>query len=160
GLLGPGATRVLVLTTFDLDEYLDPALRAGASGFLVKTVGHEQLLGGVRAVAAGQRVLAPSTTTRLVDRYLRTDGTVPDPSATRQVAGLTDRERTILALVARGLTNTDIARHLVISEHTVKTHLGAILHKTASRDRSQAIVLAYDAGLVRPGEFDREHRRR
>ncbi|MFE0255428.1 response regulator [Streptomyces sp. NPDC059010] len=149
-------TRVLILTTFDLDEYAYAGLRAGASGFLVKDAQPEELLSGIRAVATGDAVVAPSLTRRLLDAYVHhlptqnpTDGPEPTPLDTR-LTTLTDRELEILTVIGRGWTNTEIAARLHLAESTVKTHVGRILAKTASRDRIQAVILAYDAGLVRP----------
>jgi DNA-binding NarL/FixJ family response regulator len=151
GLLGQGGVRVLMLTTFDLDEYVEPALRLGAGGFLLKTMSYEQLFAGVRAVADGGSVLAPEPARRLVGRYLSEQRARVDPRGVRRVADLTAREREVLHLVARGRSNVEIAGQLFISEHTVKTHFGNLLLKTGSRDRAELIVLAYDAGLVAPG---------
>ncbi|NUP16967.1 MAG: response regulator transcription factor [Streptomyces sp.] len=149
-------TRVLILTTFDLDEYAYAGLRAGASGFLVKDAQPEELLSGIRAVATGDAVVAPSLTRRLLDAYVHhlpaqnpTDSPEPTPLDTR-LTTLTDRELEILTVIGRGWTNTEIAARLHLAESTVKTHVGRILAKTASRDRIQAVILAYDAGLVRP----------
>lgn len=149
-LLGAERTKAIVLTTFDLDDYVEAALRAGASGFLVKTVSFEQLLASVRAVAAGDGALAPGATRRLLDRYLKMRPGVSNPKADRRAERLTPREREVLELVARGHSNSEVATRLVLSHHTVKTHLGAILAKTGCRDRAEAIVLAYDSGLVAP----------
>lgn len=147
----PGrAPRVLVLTTFDQDDHLYDAARAGATGFLLKTAPPEQLVAAVRAAAAGETLLAPSITRRLLDEFTRRPppGTVVPPA----VATLTDREREVLVLVARGLSNTEVARELVVSEGTVKSHLNRLLAKLGVRDRVQAVVLAYESGLVRPGD--------
>lgn len=149
-LLGAERTRAIVLTTFDLDEYVEAALRAGASGFLVKTVSFEQLLASVRAVAGGDSTLAPAATRRLISRYLDIRPGVSSPKAERQIERLTPRERDVLRLVGRGRSNTEVAEQLVLSHHTIKTHLGAILAKTGCRNRAEAIVLAYDSGLVAP----------
>jgi DNA-binding NarL/FixJ family response regulator len=142
--------RVLILTTFDLDEYAFAALKAGASGFMLKDVPPDELLGAIRAVHSGDAVVAPSTTRRLLDRF-----TPMLPSAAaeehKEVDRLTDREREVLLLVAQGLSNGEIARKLVLSEATVKTHVGRILTKLGLRDRVQAVVLAYETGLVRAG---------
>jgi DNA-binding NarL/FixJ family response regulator len=142
--------RVLILTTFDLDEYVLSALRAGASGFLLKDVPPEDLVDAIRVVAAGDALLAPSVTRRLLDRFA---STLPDPAATRPAAldTLTARELEVLGLVARGMSNAEIAEHLVVSETTVKTHVGRLLAKLDLRDRVQAVVLAYETGIVRPG---------
>ena len=141
--------RVLILTTFDLDEYAFAAIKAGASGFLLKDVPPAELLTAIRAVHSGDAVVAPSTTRRLLDRFapmLPAADAPPPPS----LAGLTEREREVLILIAQGLSNAEIASHLVLSEATVKTHVGRILMKLELRDRVQAVVLAYETGLVRP----------
>ncbi|WP_217245203.1 response regulator transcription factor [Streptomyces sp. AC602_WCS936] len=147
-----GRTRILILTTFDLDEYAYAGLRAGASGFLVKDAQPEELLSGIRAVATGDAVVAPSLTRRLLDAYVHhlpapteTTGS-PDP----RLATLTDRESEILRVLGLGWTNTEIAERLHLAESTVKTHVGRILAKTGSRDRVQAVILAYDTKLVKP----------
>ncbi|HYN93585.1 MAG TPA: response regulator transcription factor [Pilimelia sp.] len=142
--------RVLILTTFDLDEYVVGALRAGASGFLAKDVPAEDLVEAIRTVAAGEAVVAPRILRRLLDRFA---DSLPDPSATppRQLDSLTEREREVLVQVARGLSNAEIARALSVSETTIKTHVGHVLTKLGLRDRVQAVVLAYESGLVRPG---------
>ncbi|WOQ17494.1 response regulator transcription factor [Raineyella sp. W15-4] len=145
------AARVIVLTTFDLDEYVYAALGAGASGFLLKDAGPEELLAAIRAVHSGDAVVAPSATRRLLDRLRpqladNIDLRTPD----ERLAALTAREREVLGAVGRGLTNAEIADELFLSEATVKTHIGHILAKLALRDRVQMVVLAYDAGLVRP----------
>jgi DNA-binding NarL/FixJ family response regulator len=142
--------RVLILTTFDLDEYVLSALRAGASGFLLKDVPPEDLVDAIKVVAAGDALLAPSVTRRLLDRFA---SSLPDPAATRPAAldTLTARELEVLGLVARGMSNAEIAEHLVVSETTVKTHVGRLLFKLDLRDRVQAVVLAYETGIVRPG---------
>ena len=145
------AARVIVLTTFDLDEYVYAALGAGASGFLLKDAGPEELLAAIRAVHSGDAVVAPSATRRLLDRLRpqladNVDLRTPD----ERLAALTAREREVLGAVGRGLTNAEIADELFLSEATVKTHIGHILAKLALRDRVQMVVLAYDAGLVRP----------
>jgi DNA-binding NarL/FixJ family response regulator len=142
-------TRVLVLTTFDLDEYVYKALRAGASGFLLKDAGPRELLNAIRVVAAGDALIAPSITRRLIAEFAaRRDPNEP-PAA---VAPLTEREREILRLVARGLTNAEIAERLVISPLTTKTHVSRILRKLDCRDRAQLVTLAYESGLVTPGD--------
>ncbi|MCI3227054.1 response regulator transcription factor [Streptomyces sp. NP-1717] len=150
-------TRILILTTFDLDEYAYAGLRAGASGFLVKDALPEELLSGIRAVASGDAVVAPSLTRRLLDAYAHrlpaADGserteTPEDPHP--GVAPLTDREREILTVIGQGWTNAEIASRFHLAESTVKTHVGRILAKTGSRDRVQAVILAYEAKLVRP----------
>jgi len=140
--------RVLILTTYDADEYLYDAMRAGACGFLLKDVRREQLAGAVRTVAAGDALLHPALTRRLVERFV-----AGPPPAARPPAldGLTDREVDVLTLVGRGLSNAEIARDLFLGEATVKTHLGRVLAKLGLRDRVQAVVTAYETGLVRPG---------
>ncbi|MFK3734095.1 response regulator [Streptomyces sp. NPDC088090] len=148
-------TRVLIITTFDLDEYAYDGLRAGASGFLVKDAQPEELLAGVRAVAAGDAVVAPSLTRRLLDTYvhhLPAGPTAPAPVRRDdpRLASLTEREREILTVIGQGWTNTEIAERLHLAESTVKTHVGRILAKTGARDRVQAVILAYDAQLVKP----------
>ncbi|MGH3656562.1 MAG: LuxR C-terminal-related transcriptional regulator, partial [Micromonosporaceae bacterium] len=142
--------RVLILTTFDLDEYVVGALRAGASGFLAKDVPAEDLISAIHTVAAGDAVVAPRILRRLLDRFAEH---LPDLDATppRELDGLTQREREVLVLVARGLSNAEIAGQLKVSETTVKTHVGHLLTKLGLRDRVQAVVLAYESGLVRPG---------
>jgi DNA-binding NarL/FixJ family response regulator len=142
--------RVLILTTFDLDEYVFEALRAGASGFLLKDVQPAQLVDAVRVVAHGEALLAPTVTRRLLDRFARSLPGAPEPPAP-ELAELTDREREVLALLAEGLSNAELAERLFLSETTVKTHVSSILRKLGLRDRVQAVVLAYQAGLVRPG---------
>jgi DNA-binding NarL/FixJ family response regulator len=147
-ILGDGSTaRILILTTFDLDDYVVDALRAGASGFLLKDVRPAQLVEAIQVVAEGEALLAPTVTRRLLDRFAReaADERVP-PS----LGELTARELEILRLVARGLSNAEIAEQLVVGETTVKSHVSAILRKLRLRDRVQAVVAAYDAGLVRP----------
>ncbi|MDQ7908615.1 response regulator transcription factor [Phytohabitans sp. ZYX-F-186] len=142
--------RVLILTTFDLDEYVVGALRAGASGFLAKDVPAEDLVTAIRTVAAGEAVVAPRILKRLLDRFA---DHLPDPSSTppKALDSLTDREREVLVQVARGLSNAEIAGALSVSETTIKTHVGHVLTKLGLRDRVQAVVLAYETGLVRPG---------
>lgn len=148
-------TRVLIVTTFDLDEYAYTGLRAGASGFLIKDALPEELLSGIRAVAAGDAVVAPSLTRRLLDTYvhhLPSDATA-DPSAAapdERLGRLTEREREILTVIGQGWTNTEIAGRLHLAESTVKTHVSRILAKTGARDRVQAVILAYDTRLVNP----------
>jgi DNA-binding NarL/FixJ family response regulator len=143
------AVRVLVLTTFDLDEYVYQALRAGASGFLLKDTPPADLLAAIRVVAAGDALLAPSVTRRLIAEFARR----PEPSAVTPaaLAALTDREREVLALVARGLSNAEIAEALVVSGATAKTHVSRVLAKLGARDRAQLVMLAYETGLVTPG---------
>jgi DNA-binding NarL/FixJ family response regulator len=145
----PQAPRVLVLTTYDLDEYVFEALKAGASGFLLKDAPADQLVGGVRVVAAGDALLAPAITRRLIEEFARRP--TPPPDGPVELAELTAREREILTLIARGLNNSEIAGELVLGESTVKTHVGNILMKLGLRDRVQAVVLAYETGLIRPG---------
>ncbi|KAK1181531.1 response regulator transcription factor [Streptomyces sp. NBS 14/10] len=146
-----GRTRVLILTTFDLDEYAHAGLRAGASGFLVKDARPEELLAGIRAVASGDAVVAPTLTRRLLDRYAHH---LPTPDTTTgtdpRLAALTGREREVLTAIGRGWTNGEIAERLVVAESTVKTHVGRILAKIGARDRVQAVIFAYDTRLVRP----------
>ncbi|MGW2614913.1 response regulator [Streptomyces sp. NPDC001500] len=146
-----GRSRVLVLTTFDLDEYVHAALRAGASGFLLKDARPEELLAGIRAVASGDAVIAPALTRRLLEEYARY---VPAHRADRAedpaLGSLTDREREILVAVGKGWTNGEIAARFVLSESTVKTHVGRVLAKIGARDRVQAVIFAYDRGLARP----------
>jgi DNA-binding NarL/FixJ family response regulator len=140
--------RVLMLTTFDLDEHVYDAFRAGATGFLLKTVSPEDLVAAVRAVADGDALLAPVITRRLIERFV----TAPAPTADRRLDALTDRERDVLALIAQGLSNSEIAGRLFVSHGTVKTHVGRILTKLGLRDRVQAVVVAYETGLVRAGQ--------
>jgi len=142
------APRVLVLTTFDLDEYVYSALQAGASGFLLKDAPEEQLLAAIRVVSAGGALFSPAVTRRLIDEFSRRS------DATRRAASigaLTPRENEVLLLLARGMSNAEIAAELVVSEHTAKTHVARILGKLGLRDRAQAVVVAYESGLVRPG---------
>jgi DNA-binding NarL/FixJ family response regulator len=152
-IAGGGDTRVLILTTFDLDEYAFAALRAGASGFLLKDAPPDDLLSGIRAVAGGDAVVAPSVTRRLLDAYAYRlpDAGAPATRAAR-LDPLTEREREVLLAVARGLSNAEIAERLVVSEATVKTHVGRILTKLGLRDRVQAVILAYEVGLVQPSQ--------
>ncbi|MBK3642033.1 MULTISPECIES: response regulator [Streptomyces] len=146
-------SRILVLTTFDLDEYVHAALRAGASGFLLKDARPEELLAGIRAVAAGDAVIAPALTRRILDEYARHRPVLPgDPAEDPRLSTLTDREREILEAVGKGWTNGEIAAHFVLSESTVKTHVGRVLAKIGARDRIQAVIFAYDIGLARPNE--------
>ncbi|MFJ8108871.1 response regulator [Streptomyces sp. NPDC096132] len=146
------AIKVLVLTTFDLDEYVYEALRAGASGFLLKDASADQLAEAVRVVAAGDALLAPGITRKLIAEFSRLNGTPRLPLKER-VGGLTERETEVLTLIAQGLSNAEIARHLVVAEQTVKTHVGRILVKLGLRDRTQAAVFAYESGLVRPSGY-------
>jgi DNA-binding NarL/FixJ family response regulator len=146
---GSPAPRVLVLTTFDTDADAFAALQAGASGFLLKNVPPEELLAAIRVVAAGEAVVAPRVTRRLLDRFAGQLSAPPDGDG--RIGQLTDREREVLLLVAQGLSNAEIAERLFVAETTVKTHVGRILTKLDLRDRVQAVVLAYETGLVRPG---------
>jgi len=139
--------RVLVLTTFDLDDIVYDALRAGASGFLLKDAPEERLLTAIQVVAEGGSLFAPSVTRRLIDEFSRRAPTSPPPALDE----LTARELEVLRLLAQGLSNAEIAARLVVSEHTVKTHVARILQKLDLRDRTQAVVLAYESGVVRPG---------
>jgi DNA-binding NarL/FixJ family response regulator len=147
---GPDAPRVIILTTFDLDRYVYAALTAGASGFLLKDVSPEHLVAAVRLVRSGDALLAPSITRRLVERFARRD----EQAATlhRDLSRLTPRELDVLRLLARGLSNAELAGRLQVSDATVKTHVARILSKLGLRDRAQAIVVAYETGLVTPGE--------
>jgi DNA-binding NarL/FixJ family response regulator len=142
------ATRIIVLTTYDADEFVFAALRAGASGFLLKDVRPGELADAIRVIARGDALLAPSVTRRLLDRYANT---LPDPDTPHpDLDELTDREREVLHLIALALSNAEIATRLVLTEATVKTHVSSVLRKLGLRDRVQAVVLAYDTGLVRP----------
>ena len=142
------APRVVILTTFDLDEYVFAAFRAGASGFLLKDAPRQDIVAAVRAAAAGDALVAPSITKRLIEHFATSSGP-PPPQA--QLSELTPRELEVLTLIGSGLNNAELAEHLVLSEKTVKTHVGRILWKLGLRDRVQAVILAYDAGLVHPG---------
>jgi DNA-binding NarL/FixJ family response regulator len=142
--------RVLMLTTFDLDEYVYDALRAGASGFLLKDVPADQLVEGIRLVASGEALLAPSVTRRLISEFTRAVPASSEPP--ESLEELTPREVEVLKLIARGLSNAEIADELVVSSTTVKTHVARILQKLALRDRVQAVVRAYETGLVNPGQ--------
>jgi DNA-binding NarL/FixJ family response regulator len=145
---GAAAPHVLVLTTFDLDEYVYEALRAGASGFLLKSAPPEQLVAAIRTIAAGEALLSPEITRRLIEDYVSR----PRPGgAAEALAQLTERERDVLELIGRGRSNAEIASALFISDGTVKTHVNRILRKLDLRDRVQAVVLAYETGLIRPG---------
>ena len=148
----PAGPRVLILTTFDLDEYVFRGLRAGASGFLLKDVSPEELVRAVRVVAAGESLLSPSVMRRLIEEFVRT----PDVSAAErpELEALTEREREVLELVGRGLSNAEIAGRLFLSMATVKTHVNRLFAKLGCRDRAQAVVLAYESGIVRPGAAD------
>ncbi|TDV53547.1 response regulator [Actinophytocola oryzae] len=141
-----GAAKVLILTTFDLDEYVYDALRAGASGFLLKDVTAERLFDAVRVIAAGEALLAPTVTRRLIGEFARLR---PQPRPVR-LSTLTPRETEVLELVAEGLSNPEIARRLVVTEETVKTHVSRMLGKLGLRDRTQAVIAAYESGLVVP----------
>ncbi len=143
------APRVLVLTTFDVDDYVYAALHAGASGFLLKDARAEDLVEAIRVVARGDALLAPSVTRRLIEHLARRSGrdTTPAPG----IADLTDREREVLTLMARGLSNSEIAQRLFLGEATIKTHVGRVLMKLSVRDRVQAVVVAYESGVVTPG---------
>jgi DNA-binding NarL/FixJ family response regulator len=148
--------RVLMLTTFDLDEYVYEALRSGASGFLLKDAPAAELVHAVRVIAAGEALLAPSVTRRLIadfarQRQPRADSATQETQAAR-LAQITPREAQVLTLIARGMSNAEISGHLVIAEQTTKTHIGRILMKLGLRDRAQAVVFAYESGLVTPGE--------
>jgi DNA-binding NarL/FixJ family response regulator len=147
---GPGP-RVLILTTFDLDDYVFDALRAGASGFLLKDVTAERLFDAVRVIAAGEALLAPAVTRRLIGEFTRLRP-VPDALAPTVMVTLTPRETEVLRLVAEGMSNPEIARRLVVTEETVKTHVSHILAKLGLRDRTQAVIAAYESGLVVPGK--------
>ncbi|MFI6519960.1 response regulator [Spirillospora sp. NPDC050679] len=143
------ACKVIMLTTFDRDDYLFDALRAGAAGFLLKDVRRDDLAHAVRVVAAGESLLAPAATRRLIAQF--TSGTTPPAPSARRLEVLTARERETLRLLADGLTNAEIAAALVVSEHTVKTHVSNVLSKLGLRDRVQAVIVAYEAGLTVPG---------
>jgi len=147
--------KVLILTTFDLDDYLVAAMRAGASGFLLKDSTAPELLAGIRAVARGDSVVAPSATRRLLKRWFAPTGPAapsePGTVHTESIDALSDREKEIVTLVGRAMSNAEIAQHLVLAEPTTKSHLNRILHKLELRDRAQLIVLAYESGLVRVG---------
>jgi DNA-binding NarL/FixJ family response regulator len=150
---GGSRARILILTTFDLDEYVYEAIRAGASGFLLKDVQPAQLVEAIRVVAAGDALLAPSVTRRLLDRFAHTlPGAAERPPP--ELESLTERELEILKLLAGGLSNAELAQRLFLSETTVKTHISSVLRKLGLRDRVQAVVLAYEAGLVRPRSPD------
>ena len=144
-------TRVLILTTFDLNEYVYQAMRAGASGFLLKDVPSDQLVAGIRTVASGDALLAPALTRRLIEHFVRRPP--PDAAPPPALAALTARETEVLTLLARGQSNAEIARALFLGDATIKTHVGRILQKLNLRDRVQAVVLAYEYGLVQPGEM-------
>ncbi len=148
---GQGGPRVLILTTFDLDEYVYDALRAGASGFLLKDVTAERLFDAVRVIAAGEALLAPTITRRLISQFTR-QRPRPDAPPTAVLATLTPRETQVLKLVAEGLSNHEIAAQLIVTEETIKTHVSRVLSKLGLRDRTQAVVTAYESGLVVPHE--------
>jgi len=149
---GPDAPKVVILTTFDLDDYVYEALRSGASGFLLKDAPRADLVAAVRVAAAGDALLAPSVTRRLIEAFARRPASVaPAPS---RLLSLTPRERDILLQVARGRSNIEIARELVVTEATVKTHVGHLLAKLGLRDRVQAVILAYETGAITPGRTD------
>jgi DNA-binding NarL/FixJ family response regulator len=151
---GPSADpppRILILTTFDLDEYVYEALRAGASGFLLKDVTAERLFDAVRIIAAGEALLAPTVTRRLISEFARMRPEHAGKRPGRQLASLTPRETEVLTLIAEGLSNPEIAGRLVVTEETVKTHVSRVLAKLGLRDRTQAVVTAYESGLVIPG---------
>jgi DNA-binding NarL/FixJ family response regulator len=148
-LLADDPVKVLVLTTFDLDDYVYEALRAGASGFLLKHAPASELLAAVRVVARGEALLAPSVTKRLIEDFVKAQPVrVVKPAA---LGALTERETEVLRLIAQGLSNTEIAAHLVLAEQTVKTHVSRVLMKLGLRDRAQAVIAAYESGLVVPG---------
>jgi DNA-binding NarL/FixJ family response regulator len=148
--VGEDAPRILILTTFDLDEYVYEALRAGASGFLLKDTPPEQLVDAIRLVAGGDALLSPSVTKRVIEEFVARKR--PAQAKPRGLDDLTAREHEVLTLVARGLSNAEIARELWVSETTVKTHVARMLMKLGIRDRVQAVVLAYEAGVVEPGQ--------
>jgi DNA-binding NarL/FixJ family response regulator len=152
-LAAPGGPRVLMLTTFDADQYVYEAMKAGASGFLLKDVEPEHLARAVRTVAAGDALLSPTITRRLIEEFVRRPPASSGPPP--ELADLTERELEVLRLVARGLSNAEIAGELFVTEATVKTHLTHILTKLRIRDRVQAVVVAYESGLIRPGEETR-----
>ncbi|MEU4423406.1 response regulator transcription factor [Actinoplanes sp. NPDC024001] len=145
------ATRVVILTTFELDEYVFEALRTGASGFLVKDTEPVELLRAVRVVAAGEALLSPSVTRRVISEFAGGAGRGREPVPPRELQQLTDREREVMVLVAEGLSNDEIAARLVISPATAKTHVSRTMIKLGARDRAQLVVQAYEAGLIRPG---------
>jgi DNA-binding NarL/FixJ family response regulator len=149
-LAGPSPPAVLVLTTFDLDEYVYEALKAGASGFVLKNVPPERLVEAVRTVAEGDALLSPTITRRMIERFVQR----PQPNASDELSELTERETDVLRLIARGLSNAEIAAQLFLSEATIKSHVNRILTKLRLRDRTQAAVRAYETGLVQPGQPD------
>ncbi|QNP63140.1 response regulator [Streptomyces genisteinicus] len=146
--------KVLMLTTFDVDDYVYEALRAGASGFLLKDAPPADLISAVRVVAAGEALLAPSVTRRLIADFAA-QRPAPRRDPALRLAGLTPRETEVLELIARGLSNQEIAAHLVLAEQTVKTHIGRLLAKLGQRDRAQLVIFAYESGVVRPGDAPR-----
>jgi DNA-binding NarL/FixJ family response regulator len=147
----PGGPRILILTTFDLDEYVYSALRAGASGFLLKDTLAADLLSAIRVVARGDAIVAPPVTRRLIERHIGTSGD-PLPRTLTELRVLTDREREVLELIARGLSNAEIAGRLFLTEGTVKAHVSRVLTKLGLRDRVQAVIISYECGLVRAGQ--------
>jgi DNA-binding NarL/FixJ family response regulator len=150
--LAPGdSTRVIIVTTFDLDEYVFSALRHGASGFLLKDTPADQLIAAIRVVAGGEALLAPSITRRLIEHFQSSGPPPQPPPGADRLATLTEREAEVLTQLAQGLSNAEIAERLYVSETTVKTHVGRVLTKLGVRDRVQAVVLAYESGMVRPG---------
>jgi DNA-binding NarL/FixJ family response regulator len=147
--------RVLILTTFDLDEYVYAALRAGASGFLLKDTAPTELLNAIAVVSAGEALLAPSVTRRLIEEFTRRPQPARTPRAT--LDGVTEREQEVLGLVGRGLSNAEIAQHLTLAAATVKTHVGRLLMKLGARDRAQLVIAAYESGLLDPQREPRQH---
>jgi len=150
----PAPPRILILTTFDADEYVYAALEAGASGYLLKDAPPERLFDAVRVVSAGDALLAPAATRRLIEAVVRSRQQQPRPEAAALLAGLTEREREVVGLVGRGLSNADISALLVVSEATTKTHISRAMAKLQAHDRAQLVVLAYEGGLVRPGAHE------
>jgi DNA-binding NarL/FixJ family response regulator len=148
---GGSSAKVLMLTTFDMDEYVYESLRVGASGFLLKDVPPEQLVAGIHAVASGEALLAPSVTRRMIEEFVRRPRNAARP-APRELDRLTAREREVLVLMARGLSNAELAQKFVVSEATVKTHVAHVLAKLGLRDRVQAVVFAYESGVIQPSE--------
>ena len=151
---GTGGPRVLILTTFDLDEYVYASLRAGASGFLLKDTPPSELLAAIRVVAAGEGLLAPTVTRRLIAEFARR----PQPARplTRELDGVSGREREVLTLIAHGLSNREVAEHLQLSPATVKTHVSRLLSKLSARDRAQLVIIAYESGLVSAAQRERQ----